>query len=84
MSLQESKLTEWWQTAEPYASKDKPPVDEAALIGGQAALRWTAVVPATMAVCYLLLLLYFLSQGGYKQVHIGEEKTAEMPTSDMA
>jgi len=42
------------------------------------------VVPAMMAVCYLLLLIYFWSKGGYKQVHIGEEKLAEMPTSDMA
>jgi MFS family permease len=82
-SLQQSNLTEWWQTAEPYAEKDKPPIDKATLIGGQAALRWTAVVPAMMAVCYLLLLVYFWSTGGYKQVHIGEEKMAELPGGDM-
>jgi MFS family permease len=85
LSLEQSKppLTDWWNMAEPYAEKDEPPVSRANLIGGQAALRWTAVVPAMMAVCYLLLLIYFWSKGGYKQVHIGEEKLAEMPTSDM-
>jgi MFS family permease len=83
LSLQQSKLSDWWKTAEPEAPEDKKPVDRANLIGGQAALRWTAVVPATMAVCYLLLLLYFLATGGYKQVHIGEEKMAELPGGDM-
>jgi hypothetical protein len=28
-------------------------------------------VPATMAIGYLLLLLYFRATGGYKQEHIG-------------
>jgi MFS family permease len=82
-SLILSRLTEWWTMAEPFKHEDKPPIDRATLIGGQAALRWTAVVPATMAVCYLLLLVYFFSQGGYKQVHIGEEKMAELPGGDM-
>jgi MFS family permease len=83
LSLVQSRLTDWWKGAEQYAEKDKPPIDQANLIGGQAALRWTAVVPAMMAVCYLLLLLYFLARGGYKQVHIGEEKMLELPGGDM-
>lgn len=45
-------------------------VHEADLHGGKTALAVTAAVPATMAVCYLLLLLYFKSKGGYKAVHI--------------
>jgi hypothetical protein len=83
LSLVLARLTDWWKTAEPFKHEDKPPIDKAALIGGQAALRWTAVVPATMAVCYLFLLIYFWTKGGYKQVHIGEEKMAELPGGDM-
>jgi hypothetical protein len=29
-------------------------------------LRWTALVPAMMAVGYLLLVIYFKISGGYK------------------
>lgn len=40
---------------------------DAELYGGRMALKWTAVIPLTMAVGYLLLVGYFASQGGYKQ-----------------
>jgi MFS family permease len=56
------------------AEKDKEPIGAAALYGGQMALQWTAVVPATMAVLYLLLILYFRLQGGYKAVGVHEQK----------
>lgn len=36
------------------------------IYGGRMALRYTALIPATMAVGYLLLLLYFRSKGGYQ------------------
>ncbi len=36
------------------------------IYGGQMALRWTAAVPAAMAVGYLILVLYFQAKGGYK------------------
>jgi MFS family permease len=66
------KLNEWWTTqAREHAATDKPAVREATLYGDRTALTWTAAVPATMAVGYLLLLLYFMARGGYKQVHIG-------------
>jgi MFS family permease len=45
-------------------------VHNADLHGGRTALKVTAFVPATMAVLYLLLILYFKAKGGYKQVHI--------------
>ncbi len=45
-------------------------VHDADLHGGRTALKTTAAVPATMAVLYLLLILYFRTKGGYKQVHI--------------
>jgi MFS family permease len=43
------------------------PVLQAELYGGRMALKWTALVPAMMAVGYLLLVLYYASQGGYRQ-----------------
>ncbi len=85
LSLEQAKppLTSWWQEAAEFVGQDKPLVDQANLIGGQTALRWTAVVPATMAACYLLLLVIFWARGGYQQVHIGEKKLDEMPGGDM-
>jgi len=46
------------------------PVRSAVIYGGRMSLKWTAVVPLTMAVGYLLLMLYFRTIGGYRQVHI--------------
>jgi MFS family permease len=66
-------LEQWWQTAKEYEGTDKPEVDSANLFGGQMALKWTALVPLTMAVGYLLLVLYFAATGGYKAVHLDEE-----------
>lgn len=45
-------------------------VHDADLHGGRMALSITAAVPATMAVLYLLIIVYFRSRGGYRQVHI--------------
>lgn len=42
----------------------------------QGSLRYIAILPATMFCCYLLLVLYFISKGGYKVQHLtmsGEE-----------
>jgi MFS family permease len=47
----------------------------ASIEGDRRTLRVDAVIPATMAVIYLLLLLYFNSIGGYKPVHIAAELT---------
>jgi MFS family permease len=57
-------------------------VHEADLHGGRMALQVTAAIPATMATIYLVLILYFKAQGGYKQVHIegsghGAQEVAE-------
>ena len=41
-------------------------VVEANLYGGRQALLYTAIVPATMAVLYTLLFLYYQATGGYK------------------
>ena len=66
-------LSAWWQsTGQPNASVDEGPVSEARIFGGRMALKWTAVVPALLAVGYLILLLYFRARGGYRQVELNE------------
>ena len=45
----------------------------ASTYGGQAALKWTALVPLMMAIGYLSLILYFRSKGGYEAVHLEAE-----------
>ena len=68
-----ASLDEWWRsTGEPNASVDKGPVSEARIFGGRMALRWTAGVPACLAVGYLILLLYFRSAGGYRQIELSQ------------
>ena len=63
----QQKLVDWWKNdAQPNAKKDKKLVEEAGLFGGRQALKLTALVPATMFVCYALLLILFWMRGGYK------------------
>jgi len=61
----------WWEDkGKPNYESDKPKVEEATIYGGKHALLYTAAIPATMAICYLLLILLFKMMGGYKQKHI--------------
>lgn len=53
---------------------DEQTVKDSALYGGRMALKVTAAVPAFMALGYLLLLLYFKKQGGYKALSVSDEK----------
>lgn len=64
----ETNLTAWRASKDGQADKV---IEEATLFGGRMALMLTAAVPATMAVIYLLLILYFKFTGGYKRVEIG-------------
>lgn len=62
------------------AEKRSP--DQAAAVhadqeGNRRTLRADSVIPATMAVIYLLLFLYFKSIGGYRTVHIAGTHGAE-------
>jgi hypothetical protein len=58
----------WWESppVRDNRSNDVKPLEDARQFGGKMALLWTAVVPAAMAIGYLLLLLYFKLRGGYK------------------
>jgi len=64
-------LKQWWEEkGKPNYETDKQNVEKATVYGGKHALLYTAAVPATMAACYLLLILLFKMMGGYKQKHI--------------
>lgn len=87
MSLAE--LKKWWDSVgKEYESVDKEPVEEAGIFGGRTALKWTAAVPATMFFGYLLLVIYFRTQGGYTTVEIDSEgrpqMTAHHPSAEEA
>jgi MFS family permease len=51
-------------------------VYEASIQGDRKTLQADAAIPATLAVIYLLMLIYFWTIGGYRPVHIDEEDPA--------
>lgn len=62
---------EWWvKSGLPNFTADEKLLDEARTYGAKRALLLTAVVPAALAVGFLLLILFFAATGGYKQVHL--------------
>jgi MFS family permease len=66
------ELVAWWtDKAAPTSAADKPLVEAAGLFGGRQALKLTALVPATMFVCYALLLAWFKARGGYQARGLG-------------
>ncbi len=63
----------WWNASgSPNKTADEPIIVETRLLGGQQAMKATALVPATMFVGYLLLMIYFAARGGYTQVEISD------------
>jgi len=79
----------WWdEVGAANMNVDQAPVKDAKIYGGQMALRWTAVVPAIMFVGYLMLVIVFKLQGGYKTVEIDESGESQMtdhkPTAEEA
>jgi len=59
-------------------------VHEAGIAGDRKTLRTDSFIPATMAVIYLLILLYFRTIGGYKPVHIKTEEPADRVPAPVA
>jgi hypothetical protein len=55
-------------------TSDEKQVREAVIYGGRMSLKWTSLVPAMMALGYLLLIVYFRAKGGYKPVRLDAEK----------
>lgn len=70
-----AELYEWWtEKAAPRAETDGPLVKEATIYGGRMALKWTALVPLTMAIGFGLLFAYFQATGGYQAVELHGHK----------
>jgi hypothetical protein len=63
-------LNAWYATNAPMVKAEQQTVKDATIYGGRKALQVTALVPVTMAACYLLLVIYFASKGGYKPLHL--------------
>ena len=50
----------------------KKKVAEASIEGDRRTLKADSLIPATMAIIYLLLMIYFKAIGGYKPVSLKE------------
>jgi MFS family permease len=69
-----TKLHNWWQSeGKPFYERDKKVLVDARLYGAKTALLYTAAVPLALAIGFLILIVYFMLSGGYKQVHLEEE-----------
>jgi MFS family permease len=49
-------------------------VHDASIAGDRKTLKFDSFIPATMAAIYLLMLLYFKAIGGYKPIHVEDER----------
>jgi len=70
--LDGTKLSDAQTSKAPTA--DQKTVVQASIAGDRKTLKADSGIPATMAVIYLLLLLYFKAIGGYKPVSIDMER----------
>ncbi len=61
--------------ADKKATPEQTVVVDAYIEANRQTLRIDSFIPATMAVIYFCMFLYFQSIGGYKAVHVGEEIT---------
>lgn len=57
-------------------------VKDSSFYGGQMALKVTAVVPAAMAIGFLILIVYFRMQGGYKQIVLSSSRQSGQPAME--
>ncbi|MEO8616528.1 MAG: MFS transporter [Luteolibacter sp.] len=55
-------------------TSDQKILSEASIVGDRKTLKADSFIPATMAVIFLCLLIYFKSIGGYRPLRIGEER----------
>ena len=76
-ALDGTKLAAAQKVAADQRTPEQEAVAAASIAGDRKTLKADAFIPATMAVIYLLLLLYFKTIGGYKVVHL--ERTTAAP-----
>ncbi|BCX46385.1 MFS transporter [Haloferula helveola] len=55
---------------------DQEVIAKSDIMGNRKVLKYDSLIPAAMAVIYLLLMLYFRAIGGYKPLTISPEKAA--------
>ena len=73
IGLDGTKLGELKEVPDEERTPDQVTVAEADIRGDRHVLRTDSLIPATMAVIYLLLLLYFKLIGGYKPLTIADD-----------
>jgi len=71
-ALDGTKLADAQKVEADKRTPDQKAVAEASIAGDRKTLKADSFIPGTMAVIYLLLLLYFKTIGGYKPIHIVE------------
>ena len=69
-ALDGTKLADAQKVSAATRTPEQQAVVEASIAGDRRTLKADAFIPATMAVIYLLLLLYFKAIGGYKAIHL--------------
>ncbi|MDX1970224.1 MAG: MFS transporter [Planctomycetaceae bacterium] len=73
--LDGGKIDKIQKTAPAERTDDQKAVIEASIQGDRMTLKADSLIPATMAVIYPILLIYFAAIGGYKPVSISEVHT---------
>jgi MFS family permease len=82
-AISDTKLNDLLKTL-PDAESAQVKADIDATMGNskQGALANMAIFPAVMLAGYIILLIYFQSRGGYKQVHLDEAEPQSPPPMD--
>jgi len=75
--LDGKKLGDAKETKKELRTPAQQAVVDADVQGNRMTLRADSLIPATMAVIYLMLFIYFKSIGGYKVVHLAGTHAAE-------
>jgi len=76
-SIDAKRLEEAKNTPKDKRTEAQAIVVEADIKGNRHTLKTDSLIPAAMAVIYLLLMLYFKAIGGYKPVSISHEEAVE-------
>lgn len=72
--LDGTKLADVQKLKPEERSAEQKAVADASVTGDRRTLKADSFIPATMALCYLVLLVYFAAIGGYKPAEIDMEK----------
>jgi hypothetical protein len=76
-AIEGAKLSEAQKIQQDERTPAQQAIVEASITGDRKTLKADSAIPATMAVIYLLMMLYFKTIGGYKPIHIDEQMATE-------